>query len=107
MQMEKKKITPKSENQLILSSVPINELTDIIRDCVREEVDKAKSGEENSGKDILLKPAAAARFLKVSKVTLFNWRKAGILPYHRIASRIYFKKHELIEAMKTAPRNKK
>lgn len=38
--------------------------------------------------------------LKVSKMTIHNWKKAGIIKSYKMGRKIYFKKSELIEAMK-------
>ena len=38
--------------------------------------------------------------LKVSKMTIHNWKKTGIIKSYKMGRKIYFKKSELIEAMK-------
>lgn len=85
----------------IIYTIPLNEFTDIIKKCIREEMSASLP---TNREDELIKATDAAKILGVSKLTLFKWRKAGIIPYHRIASRIYFKKRELIEALNTAPK---
>jgi len=37
----------------------------------------------------------------VSLVTIADWMKTGKLPYHRINSRIFFKKSEVLEALQS------
>lgn len=101
--MSKDKQTSNKESSLILTSVPLNELTDIIRDCVRSEVDKKPPALTEDNPNELLTIKEAAKLLKKSKTTLNKWKKNGTIPSHRLASRVYFKKQELIEAMKSAP----
>lgn len=43
-----------------------------------------------------------ARMLSVSLVTINTWMRSGKLPYHRMGSRIYFKKSEVNEAMESS-----
>jgi excisionase family DNA binding protein len=38
-----------------------------------------------------------ARILKVSLVTISAWTKSGKIPYHRIGSRVYFMKSEILK----------
>ena len=40
------------------------------------------------------------KIFNVSKVTVFTWIKKGIIPCHRMNSRLYFKRSEVLEAMK-------
>ncbi|RZK18619.1 MAG: DNA-binding protein [Flavobacterium sp.] len=39
-------------------------------------------------------------FLKVSKVTIHNWKKKGIINSHKIGRKLYFKHAELMNAIK-------
>ena len=91
------------ESTIILTQISKEQLIDILSSCVREELKKHNSTSENSTEE-LLKIEDAVKLLRVSKVTLYKWRKKGILPYYRISSRIYFKKHELLETIKKAPK---
>ncbi|MES1225749.1 MAG: helix-turn-helix domain-containing protein [Bacteroidota bacterium] len=83
---------------ILLSTIPIEELKEIISDCLREELQKSSNSSSNNS-DELIKIDAAAKLLQVSKVTLYKWRAKKLLPYHRISSRIYFKKSELMECI--------
>lgn len=87
----------------IIYTIPIDEFTDIIKKCIREEMSTSQPLKKE---DELIKIADAVKLLGVSKVTIYKWREKGILPYHRISSRIYFKRHELIEALKSSSKNR-
>lgn len=38
--------------------------------------------------------------LKITRQTLYNWRKSGIIPEHRINRKLYFFEDEVINAIK-------
>jgi excisionase family DNA binding protein len=88
----------------IIYTISTDEFKAILKGCIREELSKINSAKDE---EELLKADEAATLLQVSKMTLYKWRKAGILPFHRISSRIYFKKSELLEAMTKSPKYKR
>ena len=94
------------ENKIILTQIPLDELKIIISDCLRDELNKANELPPTTTSDELIKVEDAVKLFKVSKVTLYKWRVKGILPFHRISSRIYFKKVEVMAALKLSPRYK-
>ena len=94
--------TMKMEN--IIYSMPFEEFKSVLKKCIREEINTPKV---EPVKEELLKTEDAVKLFGVSKVTLHKWRKSGILPFHRIASRIYFKKSELIDALNASPRSRR
>lgn len=101
---------PKRQNNLelnsgvLLTSVPVENLKAIIKDCFREEF-AMFNGDKAPKTDELIKVEDAIKLLKVSKVALYKWRKSGILPFYRISSRIYFKKEEVMKALKQSRLN--
>jgi excisionase family DNA binding protein len=36
----------------------------------------------------------------VCRTTLYNWRKGGFLPFHRMGRKVYFLEHEITKAVK-------
>lgn len=90
-------------NNIILSQIPLEKLREIVRDCVTEAISKSHPTSTSSD-DELIKVYEAIKLLGISKVTLHKWRKAGIIPFYRISSRIYFKKSELIETLNASPK---
>ncbi len=93
------------EKNIIFTQIPLEELKEIISECVRNEVQKS-SGQIVLPDDELIKIADAVKLFHVSNTTLFIWREKGILPYYRISSRIYFKRSELLDALKASPKYK-
>jgi ACT domain-containing protein len=85
------------------TQIPLDELQEIIRDCMRIELEKILSKQiGDTISDDLIKVEDAIHLFKVSKVTLYKWRKKGVLPFYRISSRIYYKRSELLEALKSS-----
>ena len=83
------------ENQLVVT-LHINELKDIISQSIESALSKNPSKKED---DVLLKRVDVAKLFSVSLVTITEWMKTGKLPYHRINSRVFFKKSELMECI--------
>ena len=85
----------------ILITMSVDELESLIKNCLKEQleafIDDLKKPQEE---DILMTTEETVAMLGVSKTTLHHWRKNGVLPYHRLNTRIYFRKSEIMEAMK-------
>ena len=80
-------------------NITIEELRDVIKDSVREAI-AAQIKAQSTTEEELIKIEEVAEMLKVSKVTIFTWKKAGKIPFHRIARKIFFKRSEVLEALK-------
>lgn len=50
-------------------------------------------------KIVLLTREEARVFLKTTFPTLRKWTVDGIIPAHRLGGRVYYKQHEIIQAM--------
>ena len=69
-----------------------------MRECIQEHlrVDPKVEGS-------LFKIDEIAELLSVSKVTIHDWKRKGKVPFHRIGSRVYFKKSEVLESLSSSP----
>ena len=83
------------ENILVVQ-LHVNELEVIINRCIERAI--VKSPPDNSD-EILLKRVDVAKLFSVSLVTITEWMKTGKIPYHRINSRVFFKKSELMKSI--------
>jgi excisionase family DNA binding protein len=86
------------EQELILTNLSIENLKNLIRDTIREEV------KDNSEKDVEVKPKLLSRnetaeILSISLVTLHEWTKKGLLPAYKIGTRIRLKEDEVFESL--------
>jgi excisionase family DNA binding protein len=88
-------------NQLLLTSITFDELKTVISESISTELQKFRPSTELDKSDQeLIKIDDVAKMLNVSKVTIFNWKKSGKIPFYRIASQIFFKKSEVLDSLK-------
>jgi excisionase family DNA binding protein len=91
-------------SNLILISLSEEELKNLIQECLLKALEehhvKKPTIEQNQAKDDLIRLSEAARLLKVSKVTIHSWKRKGLIPFYRISNKIYFKKSEILAALK-------
>ncbi|MEM4261092.1 MAG: helix-turn-helix domain-containing protein [Candidatus Woesearchaeota archaeon] len=93
---------------LILSTITINELKEIISESVTSILCKNNYLNESvKNVDELIKIEEVSSLLRVSKVTIHKWKKMGLIPFYRISNKIYFKKNEIIESMRKISERKK
>jgi excisionase family DNA binding protein len=84
--------------EIIFTSFSKEELTTIIQEVVRREILSLNTKEVSAPAEFLTENEAS-KFLKVSKVSLKCWRDSGRLKFYRIASRIRYKRTDLLEAL--------
>ncbi len=83
------------EKRLIVT-LDIEELKRIIEDCIKDA--NTAQEQDKIEEDTLLKRTEVAKLFGVSLVTLNQWRKEGIIKRHKIKSRVFFKKSEVMQA---------
>ena len=81
--------------QLILTTK--DELRNLLREELQISIDQSKGLD---GDDQILKRKDIAEMFGISLVTVHAWMKIGHLPYHRLGGKTYFKKAEVIEALR-------
>ena len=88
-----------------LKVVELNDLEKVISSLLDERVNELVLGrgvddvEYLTSKDVL-------KMLRVSKPTLIEWRKQGIIPSYRVGTQIRFIKSEVVDAIKNNQTNK-
>lgn len=91
--------------EIILSQVPIDELVSRLTDAV---LNKITSNVSNDDERLLSCEEARKVFVPaVSRQTIANWTRAGVLKSYRVSGRIYYKKSEIITAAKESKKYKK
>ncbi|MFH1051552.1 MAG: helix-turn-helix domain-containing protein [bacterium] len=88
------------ENSIILNNVSIDDLKGLISESFESVINKFRPQEPEKQDDQLIKIDEVAKMLNVSKVTVFAWKKAGKFPFYRISNKIYFRKNEILSALK-------
>jgi excisionase family DNA binding protein len=94
------------ENQQLVVTLNVNDLKTIISESVENAFAKTPKVKEE---ETILRRKDVAKLFSVSLVTIADWMKTGKLPYHRINTRIFFKKSEVMECIeiKEKYKNKK
>lgn len=89
-----------TQQQITLAVIGIEDLKQVISDAISKEFSKhipqpAPTTDDNE----LIKIEEVCKILNVTKVTVHNWKRDGVLPFYRIGTRIFFKKSEIVEAV--------
>ena len=79
-------------DNIVLISISLDELKDLIRDAVRQELSLKKEKE-------LLNFKETCEFLGVSESALNKWKSENRIPFSRLGKRIFFKRQDLRNAL--------
>ena len=90
--------------EIIFHSLKPDELKILIQEAVYEVIKEIPKPEQPEKQDQLIKLSEACNLLKVSAVTIHNWKRAGLIPFYRISNKIYFKKDEVLASLKSITR---
>ncbi|MCA0363101.1 MAG: helix-turn-helix domain-containing protein [Bacteroidetes bacterium] len=84
-------------NQIFLSGFDLNHLLEELRSIVKEEISglKNESTTSSEGNDPFMDIFEAAKFLKKSKQTLYQYCSTSKIPHYKRGGKNYFKKSEL------------
>lgn len=95
-------------NEGVCITLSREELKNLIREAIAEcnSPDNANSNDVQQS-ETLIKIDDVCELLKVSKVTIHKWKKEGKIPFHRISNRVFFKKTEILGAIKAFDFNQK
>lgn len=89
------------EHKTLLHEVQPNQLAEIVSDNVKKQLLELKNELLNkNANDELLTRKQACGLLQIEQTTLYHWVKAGKIPCYGIANRRYFKRSEIISALK-------
>ena len=84
---------------VIFSQIPLEELKLVFSEIVRNELLKLNNSKPPQPETELLTRLETAHILGVSLPTLNEWTKQGIIPGYRIASRVRYKRAEILDAV--------
>jgi hypothetical protein len=92
------------ENNIILIPVPLADLIEQIRAVVKQEIKAEQQADEK-----LLSVAEACKLFKpaISRQTLTNWTKEGLIPMSKYNGKNFYKLSDILEAGTTLKRYKK
>jgi|TARA_B110000908_G_C10140465_1_gene396547 excisionase family DNA binding protein len=81
-----------------LSIINLEDLKTTISFIIKEEL-KVINTPKEIGVIEYIKTCDVLKLLKISKPTLIDWRKRGIIPSYRIGSQIRFVKSEVLDCL--------
>ena len=88
-------------NSILLQSIDIKELEELIKKGLEAPIEALKKDLLHQKTiDELLTRKEACEFLKIDSSTLWSWTNKGKVKAYGVANRRYYKRHELIEALK-------
>jgi predicted DNA-binding transcriptional regulator AlpA len=89
------------KNEILVVTVDelINKLNSTIQTSISEQENKNAVIKEQEFS--LINTEQLCKMLGVSRITIYNWRKKGILPYKKISKLVYFDLHEVQKALKS------
>jgi len=95
--------------QVILSGVLYAQLLDDLRTLVRNEVQDTlpKASNNEPQEDQLLTVREAAEMLDVCPQTVHEWKRRGLLKFHKLAGRTYLKRADVLAALQGYQRSVK
>ncbi len=88
------------KEQVLITDVSFDDFISALAEKMSIEHRKTKSYEFEQLDQELIKIPEVAKILQVSEVTVHSWKKAGKIPFYLISNRVYFKKNEVISALK-------
>jgi hypothetical protein len=90
-----------SMNTSIMTVLTTEDLKDLIKSCLKEELAVYFANERtNKPAHDLYSQSDLAKILKVSKPTIISWTKKGILIARRLGRRVYYEKDVVDRCLK-------
>lgn len=91
-----------TEKSVPLIQMNISELTEIISNCVKSELQKMNNVIQLNPKvesDELLSRKKTSELLGVSYTTLFHWNNDNTLPAQKIGNRVYYQRSIIMDKL--------
>jgi excisionase family DNA binding protein len=83
-----------------ISQINKEEFRTIIKDVMNEVLEKNSNETPINTSDDLIKIDEVSKLLQVSEVTIHKWKKDGLIPFHKLNRRLYFKKSEVMDSLR-------
>lgn len=80
-------------NSQVFTTLSIEELRNLIKESVREEINRKEDKKIMSFKE-------TCNFLECSASALNKWKSESRIPFKKLGKRVYFVKDEIIKALK-------
>ncbi|HPD66382.1 MAG TPA: helix-turn-helix domain-containing protein [Bacteroidia bacterium] len=84
--------------QIVIEKIDSEDFFSQIREILRQEVARMHPESEEIHSELMTRKETAD-FLNISLVCLNNWTKTGILTSYNISGKVYYKRHEIMQAL--------
>ena len=91
-------------NSILLQNLSPDDLTQLIKEGVKSQLDDFKKTFTTQNPDELLTREQTCKLLQIDSSTLWHWTNKGKVTAYGIANRRYYKKAEILECLQ--PLNK-
>ena len=87
------------KDSIILQNINTTDLTQLIKDGVKSQLENFKETLNTHNPDELLTRDQTCKFLQIDSSTLWAWTNKGKVKAYGIGNRRYYKKAELLESL--------
>jgi hypothetical protein len=87
------------EKQILLHCITPDELRQIIKEVIREELLEVKKQFQEKDSEILMTRKETCKFFKIDSTTLWHWTNKGKIDSYGIGNRRYYKKEDLLNSL--------
>jgi hypothetical protein len=87
------------EKSILLHCITPDELKQIIKEIIQDELKEVSKQPEEKDSEILLTRKETCDFLKIDSSTLWSWTNNGKIACYGIGNRRYYKKEDLINSL--------
>ena len=87
------------EKSILLHCITPNELKQIIKEVIKEELSEVRKQLEERNSEVLLSRQETCDYLKIDSSTLWSWTKKGKIDCYGIGHRRYYKKDDLLKSL--------
>jgi hypothetical protein len=87
------------EKQILLSCISPEELKQLIKEVIKEELVVLKKDLAVKESDVLLTRSETCELLKIDSSTLWSWTKKGKISCYGIGARRYYKRDEILKSL--------
>jgi hypothetical protein len=91
-------------DKILFSPIDLQELISNVRTVIKEEI---QASQEQQLQEKLLTTEEVGELLRVSRQTVINWSREGILIKYTMGHKVYWKYSEIITALKTVKKFKR
>jgi hypothetical protein len=87
------------DKQILLSCISPEELKQLIKEVIKEELVVLKKDLAVKESDVLLTRSETCELLKIDSSTLWSWTKKGKITCYGIGARRYYKRDEILKSL--------